>query len=119
MDPKWKAKWLVALRSGEFKQGTGRLRNDKGEYCCLGVLCEIISRSEEGQRQGLEWKWNTFAGDHQLLSARVQMFTGIAGYNPVIRTSPTAKRKGRDNLARANDRGNKFTTIARYIEREL
>lgn len=34
-------KWVVALRSGTYKQGRGRLRNANGEYCCLGVLCEI------------------------------------------------------------------------------
>lgn len=34
-------KWVDALRSGEFKQTTGRLRNDAGEYCCLGVACEV------------------------------------------------------------------------------
>lgn len=33
-----KQKWLDALRSGEYKQGKGRLRDGNGAYCCLGVL---------------------------------------------------------------------------------
>jgi hypothetical protein len=32
-----KEKWVAALRSGEYKQTKGYLRNKKG-YCCLGVL---------------------------------------------------------------------------------
>ena len=36
--------WLAALRSGDYKQGTGNLHTEeKGvhSYCCLGVLCEV------------------------------------------------------------------------------
>lgn len=40
MNAELKAKWIAALRSGEYKQGRGKLkRNDL--YCCLGVLCEV------------------------------------------------------------------------------
>lgn len=34
-------KWVEALRSGEYNQGRGYLRVEN-EYCCLGVLCEIL-----------------------------------------------------------------------------
>lgn len=40
MNPEIKAKWVAALRSGEYKQGTGKLKNEKNEFCCLGVLCD-------------------------------------------------------------------------------
>lgn len=33
-------KWCEALESGNYKQGTKRLRKD-GKYCCLGVLCDV------------------------------------------------------------------------------
>jgi len=37
-----KDKWLEALKSGKYIQGTGRLRSeDKTKHCCLGVLCEV------------------------------------------------------------------------------
>lgn len=40
MDKKLKAKWVKALLSGKYEQGSGALhRADK--YCCLGVLAEI------------------------------------------------------------------------------
>ncbi len=32
--------WIVALRSGEFKQAQGRLKKDGG-FCCLGVVCHL------------------------------------------------------------------------------
>jgi hypothetical protein len=34
--------WINALRSGEWKQGQGylkQIRREKSEYCCLGVAC--------------------------------------------------------------------------------
>lgn len=37
-------KWIAALRSGDYKQGTGYLALKEGDdtkYCCLGVLCEL------------------------------------------------------------------------------
>lgn len=40
MDPELKAKWLDALRSGNYKQVRGQLALGGG-FCCLGVLNEI------------------------------------------------------------------------------
>lgn len=40
-----KAKWVEALRSGRYKQGTRFLR--KGDaFCCLGVLCDVSGLGE-------------------------------------------------------------------------
>lgn len=33
-------KWLEALRSGKYEQGSSYLYN-RGNYCCLGVLYEV------------------------------------------------------------------------------
>jgi hypothetical protein len=41
-----KKKWVKALRSGKYKQGSINLRNTKGGYCCLGVLAEIIQGAD-------------------------------------------------------------------------
>lgn len=41
MDPEIKAKWLTALRSGEFQQARNMLKNKSGAMCCLGVLAHI------------------------------------------------------------------------------
>lgn len=42
MNKEIKAKWLEALRSGRYKQGRTLLRSIDDEYCCLGVLCDIV-----------------------------------------------------------------------------
>jgi len=48
-----KTKWIQALRSGKYKQGTGRLRDvDKDIFCCLGVLYDIVGRG----RSCTSWK---------------------------------------------------------------
>lgn len=49
LDPELKAKWLAALRSGEYKQGRYCLSTDNG-FCCLGVLCDIVKDDV-----GYEW----------------------------------------------------------------
>ena len=40
MDAQLKAKWVEALRSGEYGQTDGQLQRGRS-YCCLGVLCVI------------------------------------------------------------------------------
>ena len=37
-----KKKWIKALLSGEYKQGTGKLHSkEKNTFCCLGVAVDI------------------------------------------------------------------------------
>ncbi len=62
MNPTVKAKWVAALRSGEFKQGREVLRSfshaeGTQNYCCLGVLCELHRReTSEGGWYGSRYK---------------------------------------------------------------
>lgn len=35
-------KWTDALLSGDFNQGGGFLKTMQGDYCCLGVGCEVL-----------------------------------------------------------------------------
>lgn len=46
MNQEVKKAWLEALRSGNYKQGQSWLK-DGDKYCCLGVLCETLSRKPE------------------------------------------------------------------------
>jgi hypothetical protein len=50
MNPEVKARWVAALRSGEYQQTRGRLYRD-GAMCCLGVLCDIHAKEH-----GLKWE---------------------------------------------------------------
>lgn len=41
MDIETKTKWIEALKSGKYVQGTGQLYRN-GKHCCLGVLGEVV-----------------------------------------------------------------------------
>lgn len=46
MNPEIKAKWLEALRSGDYTQGrkflaTKNKQTGEFDFCCLGVLCDL------------------------------------------------------------------------------
>jgi hypothetical protein len=47
MDSDIKERWVAALRSGQYEQGVGyltyKLEDEVNRYCCLGVLCDILS----------------------------------------------------------------------------
>lgn len=45
MNQEIKKRWVAALRSGDYKQGTGALRNADNKFCCLGVLCDLHSKA--------------------------------------------------------------------------
>ena len=57
-----KTKWVAALRSGQYEQTEGVLRNSYG-FCCLGVLCDLYS-----QETGEEW-WGMGYGRFSMHSA--------------------------------------------------
>lgn len=42
MDAALKEKWVKALRSGEYEQGTDIFEHG-GKYCCLGVLAAVVA----------------------------------------------------------------------------
>ena len=44
MNQEIKTKWINALRSGDYEQGQGALKNTDGQYCCLGVLCDLYDK---------------------------------------------------------------------------
>lgn len=133
MNPEIKAKWLDALRSGEYRQGQNVLKksfsdNDKPQHCCLGVLCEIaikeglnISATAEILDGGYrEWY---FEGQHESLPLSVVDWAGLWQGIPVV-PDPTREdyRDGSTpltNLAQLNDDGYDFNALADLIEREL
>jgi hypothetical protein len=56
-----KDKWITALESGDYKKGTGQLKNGN-KYCCMGVLAEItdgVSINEFGVSLAFDSKTNS------------------------------------------------------------
>lgn len=57
MNPEIKALWIDALRSGDYTQARGTLRETDREgntvgYCCLGVLTELAVEAGVATRKG-------------------------------------------------------------------
>ena len=105
-----KQRWVEALRSGKYKQGSSCLKvNDS--YCCLGALCEL-------HRQDFPDKgW-------QRASARGQLFGYISkdeAYLPPEEISDWASLglSAYELLSDVNDSGADFPTIASLIEEML
>lgn len=64
MKTELKQKWVKALRSGEYKQGRDRLRDGGDRYCCLGVLCDVLSEGE-WERDPVQKDWWRKYGDNE------------------------------------------------------
>ena len=105
MDQKFKEKWVKALRSGRYKQGTGRLRSDDNNFCCLGVAANIAGVPCEHNE---DWSAYDYKFDENTL-----LFATIPnGWNGIT------YEEG-DSLAKMNDNGATFEEIADYIEENL
>lgn len=72
MNPLIKAKWVAALRSGNYKQGAGFLRQGNN-FCCLGVLCDLYAK-ENG-----EGSWHQ-AEPHTAVNLNAPM--NLQGFRP-------------------------------------
>jgi hypothetical protein len=87
MNKEIKEKWVKALRSGEYKQGTTNLYDkDRHTYCCLGVLAKISGyHPNTVKRKGEEYlaatKEREFGLDYDLQQKLGRMNDGSAGYD--------------------------------------
>ena len=86
-------KWVEALRSGKYKQGTGELHNKKeNTYCCLGVLCAIngiiinednsslIDRIDDREVLGIHTSNGTFLGDDGMFNTSLDSLNDSGNY---------------------------------------
>lgn len=113
MDADLKAKWIAALRSGEYRQTQqGCLREAlkrKGtsySYCCLGVLADI---SGIGAWSGEELLFKGRPMNGYLYATNAESACDVLGLH----------RDTTSRLGRMNDNGKSFAEIADYIEAHL
>jgi hypothetical protein len=120
MNEQVKQQWIEALRSGEYSQTQEELRNLDG-YCCLGVLCDIYSKSK-----GVNF-WKGACGcyfflslpdqyEYSTLPKNVSEWAGLGGVdNPIV-------EYGEEKVA-ISDLNDKeqltFNQIAAIIEEQL
>jgi hypothetical protein len=111
--------WAAALRSGKYKQGNGYL-NRGGEFCCLGVLCEVLEVEKKGGYRDVICYADVEApgrlgsgGADMGLPVAVAKFMGMDFYGAAIDDD-------RDrSLSELNDDGSNFSSIANMIERDF
>ncbi len=118
-----KDRWVGALRSGEYKQGKGRLKTSDGNFCCLGVLCDLYlletggswqlapddkpCMRDEAEEEGY--------GNWSVLPSAVQDWAGLEFDDPTVLTVK-APIRGRA-LSKCNDMYDEdFEQIATWIE---
>lgn len=131
MNPEIKADWLTALRSGEYKQGKGFLKNEvtgTAKYCCLGVLCElavkagVIEESEVDEDETVH-SFSSNVPGHGTSYSSSYLPQGVAGwagihYQGKIYQNDDSGRV-RVDLADLNDYKLDFAGIADVIEKEF
>lgn len=100
--------WVAALRSGKYKQGCGRLRNKKNEFCCLGVLADILNA-----------KWEPLDGRYYIISNEF-VSNARMRKNQYISVLPSGilDDEVQTALAEMNDYGISFESIAAHIEED-
>lgn len=102
MDPEIKQRWLQALKSGDYQQTTGYLRDSLG-YCCLGVLTDLYYKDiNHGQ-------WD-IPNATQVLPDKVMDWANCGANDPIL---------GKDYASGTNDGGATFDEIAELIEANL
>ena len=92
-----KQKWVQALRSGKYEQGSGRLREDDC-FCCIGVLADILDPAGWND----DW-WN--GQDCTLTDDGCD--------------TAELDAQAHDHLTEMNDNGMPFPKIADWIEENL
>lgn len=118
MNPEIKAKWVAALRSGDYEQGSGRLRDDRG-MCCLGVLCDLHSH-ETGAAAWSDGEtgWD-YATEKYTLPKSVIQWAGLATANPRIDPADELSALANYNDGAAQKPQTRFPEIADLIEKHL
>jgi len=113
MNPEIKARWVAALRSGEYKKTTGKLRA-KGGFCCLGVLCNLHAQ-DHPEIAAKQKKKGEYMGQAELLPWTVRDWAGLSSSG-----GGQVRIDGcRDTLANHNDNGVSFKQLADAIEEQL
>ena len=103
-------KWVAALRSGEYKQTTGRLHSEDG-FCCLGVACVVFIKNGGHLRVTPSGDSGAFLydGRNGCLPESVRDWLGMRDLHGLL-------DDGRVDLTKVNDAGTSFQAIADIIE---
>lgn len=112
-------KWVDALRSGEYRQGDGGLRDENDKFCCLGVLCDLAEKEKVIEEPSLSCSNYYYAyGDEDndvTLPYEVRSWSGLEDCDPTL-IDPTHENDEGYSAAALNDDGKTFAELADLIE---
>lgn len=110
MNKEVKEKWVAALTSGEYKQGSHALK-DNDRYCCLGVLCDLYAKEKAIPSFDVD---GVFLEERALLPKEVMAWAEIEDPAGLF-----VKNGEKANLTTLNDDGLPFERIAVLINDNL
>lgn len=113
-------RWVATLRSGRFTQGR-RALNTNGQYCCLGVACELYREEfgEDALVRALDYENRvTYNGEEYYPPERVREWLGLATRKGEATHTLRVGEHAGDNLGSLNDEGATFEEIAILLEEE-
>ena len=116
-----KERWVEALRSGKYEQGTGTLTTGSGRYCCLGVLCDLavadgviepptLSAGDDVMAYGTKAE-----PEYMHLPGAVQLWAGLGQGSPEVLVDPD-EDSWQELVELNDDTGLSFHEIADIIE---
>lgn len=83
MNKKIKAEWVAALRSGEYKQGRGHLRDVEDNFCCLGVLCNLHAQHHPDIAK-THFNKSFYMNEGTTLPLAVLQWAGLDSSDPIV-----------------------------------
>lgn len=86
MNPDVKAKWLTALRSGNYKRGKGALHREDDCMCPYGVLCAIAATEGVTSAALDEGHW-LYDGNSALPPVSVLTWAGLSTAYPSLQAA--------------------------------
>jgi hypothetical protein len=123
-----KDRWVNALRSGDYVQGTHCLLSESGSYCCLGVLCDLYMKESNEEMvweatedsNGDKMKVGSFLGYTTILPEPIMEWAGLIDQSPSVIYVDMDGDRGYFMLSNLNDDYEaSFHDIAELIEEQL
>jgi hypothetical protein len=99
-----KDQWLYALEFGGYDKGKMFLRDMENQYCCIGVLCEIVDTDP----------WTHFPED-----PAYRFKLNASFMDEVTLSKAGLTLADQSNLANINDKTETFADVIDYIEKML
>jgi hypothetical protein len=120
MRPELFNQWIDALESGEYKKGKYYLKDNYNQFCCLGVLCDLLP-----DRYG-QWSYSGLEGQQsqQIREEAIQAFFISDEESKCDLIPPRlASKLGITEhiqrvLAELNDLSNTFKPVINYLKNQ-